>query len=51
MDIHTFEQLSATEAGSVRSVHEVTAEDIEMERPGEGLKGSRTDETKRQDGT
>lgn len=51
MDIHTFEQLSATEAGSVGSVHEVIADDIEMERPGEGFKGSHPDEAKRQDGT
>jgi hypothetical protein len=51
MDIHTFEQLSGTEAGSVRSVHEITADDIEMERHGEGFKGYRQHETKRQDGT
>lgn len=47
MDIHTFEQLSGTEAGSV---HEVTADDIEMERH-EGFKESRPGEAKRQDGT
>ncbi|EHK47687.1 hypothetical protein TRIATDRAFT_316718 [Trichoderma atroviride IMI 206040] len=54
MDLHTFEQLSGTEAGSVRSVrsvHEFTAGDIEMESHGEGFKGSRSDEAKRQDGT
>lgn len=51
MDMHTFEQLSGTEAGSVLSVHECTAGDIEMETHGEGFKVSRPDETKRQDGT
>jgi hypothetical protein len=44
MDMHTFEQLSGTEAGSV---HECTAGDIEMG----SYKGSCSGETKRQDGT
>lgn len=51
MDIHTFEQLSGTEASSVRSVRECTTDDIEMEMHGENLKESRQHETKRQDGT
>ncbi|KAK1238944.1 hypothetical protein MKX08_006005 [Trichoderma sp. CBMAI-0020] len=51
MDLHTFEQLSGTEAGSERGAHEFTAGDIEMERHEEGFNGSRPDEAKHQDGT